>query len=175
MTPPAIALRPTTLADVALLAALHAEGPDEPWSTDAFARLLVLPGTVGRIAVVTTAQRNEPAGFVLARSAGGEAEILTINVARARRRQGIGLALMRAVVAADLHDATRLVLEVAAGNAPAQALYRAIGFAPVGRRIGYYGRADGSREDALIMAVALGAECANDSRIAQSTITCPKG
>ncbi len=174
MTRPGITLQPVTLADVAVLAALHAQGPDEPWSADAFARLLVLPGTVGRLAVVATAQGREPAGFVLARAAGGEAEILTINVARARRRQGIGLQLMRAV-AADLRDAQRLVLEVGAGNAPAQALYRAFGFVPVGRRFGYYARAGGSREDALVMAVAINAVCANESENDQSKIIGPKG
>jgi [ribosomal protein S18]-alanine N-acetyltransferase len=44
-----------------------------------------------------------------------------------------------------------MLLEVAAGNAPARALYAAAGFAEVGKRRRYY--PDGS--DALVLAAAL--------------------
>jgi ribosomal-protein-alanine N-acetyltransferase len=44
-----------------------------------------------------------------------------------------------------------LFIEVAAGNAPAQALYRSLGFEPAGARRAYYQAADGSAEDALVM------------------------
>jgi ribosomal-protein-alanine N-acetyltransferase len=46
-----------------------------------------------------------------------------------------------------LRKAAVMFLEVAAGNVAALALYRAAGFAEVGRRVRYY--ADGS--DALVM------------------------
>ena len=49
--------------------------------------------------------------------------------------------------------AERMFLEVAEGNAAARALYARTGFAGAGRRRGYYARADGSREDALILAL----------------------
>jgi len=175
MTPRPCALRAVTLADVAILAALHADGSDEPWSADAFARLLVLPGTVGRLAIVASAKGPLPAGFVLARCAGGEAEILTINVAKDWRRRGVGRALLDAGIAA-VGDAARLLLEVAEGNEPALALYRGIGFAPVGRRIGYYARAEGRREDALIMALPIDtAVGASSPGSIQSTVNQPKG
>ena len=48
--------------------------------------------------------------------------------------------------------ATRMALEVAVDNAPAIALYRALGFVTVGRRKGYYARAGGGAIDAAIMA-----------------------
>ena len=88
------------------------------------------------------------AGFVLARQAADEAEILMLAVLPAARRQGLGRRLVEACAAeAARHGATTLFLEVAAGNDAARALYRATGFAQVGRRRGYY--ADGA--DALVL------------------------
>ena len=80
-----------------------------------------------------------PVGFVLARLAAGEAEILTVAVARAHRRQGLGWRLMDAVLR-ELHAqrAEALFLEVDETNAPAIALYRRLGFFEVGKRPSYY-------------------------------------
>ncbi len=50
-----------------------------------------LPGTFGFL--------DARGGFILARSAGGEAEILTLAVAPAARRQGLGRALVGEVLA----------------------------------------------------------------------------
>jgi ribosomal-protein-alanine N-acetyltransferase len=44
-----------------------------------------------------------------------------------------------------------LVLEVAEDNSVAGALYAGLGFAAVGRRSGYYRRADGRAADAMIL------------------------
>ena len=46
------------------------------------------------------------------------------------------------------------LLEVRAGNAPAQALYERLGFREVGRRPGYYSQ---PADDALVLALELGA------------------
>ena len=76
-----------------------------------------------------------PVGFVLARLAAGEGEILTVAVARAHRRQGLGWRLMDAVLR-ELHGqrAEALFLEVDETNAAAIALYRRLGFFEVGKR-----------------------------------------
>lgn len=169
MTPLPFMLRPVSLADIRVLAELHASGPDEPWSADAFARLLVLPGTIGSIAIAD----ESPAGFVLARTAADEAEILTINVLPSWRRRGVGRALLGAVMSR-IGDANRLLLEVAEGNDSALALYRGCGFRPVGRRVGYYARPGGRREDALILAVELKATASTMDGV-QSTVNPPKG
>lgn len=80
-----------------------------------------------------------PAGFALARVAGGEAELLTLAVAPGARRRGLGGALVEAVCAwAAAAGAKALFLEVAADATGARALYAAAGFAEVGVRQGYY-------------------------------------
>jgi ribosomal-protein-alanine N-acetyltransferase len=87
-------------------------------------------------------------GFVLARVAADEAEILTLAVAADARRQGHGASLLaHAMAAAAARGAAAMFLEVAATNEAARALYTAAGFGEAGRRARYY--ADGG--DALIL------------------------
>ena len=132
----------------AALAALHALAfaPAERWDAAAFAVQLALPGVVGFVLA--------DAGFVLARVAADEAEILTLAVVPAARRAGLGAALLRAAeTAAHAAGGTKMFLEVAPGNTAARALYGAAGYAEAGRRRRYY--ADGA--DALVLARPLGA------------------
>ncbi|MBQ7693423.1 MAG: ribosomal protein S18-alanine N-acetyltransferase [Oscillospiraceae bacterium] len=78
-----------------------------------------------------------------------EGYISNVAVAPEKRRQGIGdaliLALLEICAALGLSFVT---LEVRAGNVPAIALYEKHGFARVGLRKNYYDR---PREDALLM------------------------
>ncbi|AQR63281.1 ribosomal-protein-alanine acetyltransferase [Brevundimonas sp. LM2] len=129
------------------LAALHAEAFDSPWSASAFAGLLGQPGVL---------LRAETDGFVLVQLAADEAEILTLAVRPSARRRGTGSRLVAAVSdrAFDL-GARRLFLEVAEDNAPARALYAALGFEPAGRRPCYYARSDGPPVDALLLVLNL--------------------
>lgn len=139
---PGAAPLPTVAADAPALARLHADAfpPEERWGAEAIAMMLGLPGGYGAWV--------PDAGFVLARVAGGEAEILTLAVVPAARRRGLGLALMRAAMeAAAAAGAAAMFLEVAEANAPARALYGGLGFAAVGRRRRYY--PDGG--DALVL------------------------
>ena len=130
------------------LAALHrACFPEDPWDADAIGRILALPGTSG----FTAWFDDQPVGFALLRNLGDEAEILSIGVLPKWRRQGIGRALLNAVVAAASGQSLgSIVLEVAIDNDAAHRLYRRSGFLGVGRRPGYY-RRPGARADALIM------------------------
>ncbi|WP_243634655.1 GNAT family N-acetyltransferase [Roseicella frigidaeris] len=133
---------PAGAADAAALAALHAEAfpPAETWGPDAIALMLGMPGAFGLWV--------PGAGFVLARAAGGEAEILTLAVRPPARRRGLGGALLAGALAgAVARGAAAMFLEVAAGNAAARALYAGQGFVEVGRRRRYY--PDGS--DALVL------------------------
>jgi ribosomal-protein-alanine N-acetyltransferase len=94
---------------------------------------------------------------MVARMTGAEAEILTIAVEPARRREGIGRALCEKLVALlRARGATRMVLEVGVQNKGARRLYDGLGFSTVGKRPAYYGKVGTKhREDALIMALQL--------------------
>ncbi|MFL1461646.1 GNAT family N-acetyltransferase [Roseococcus sp. DSY-14] len=118
----------------ARLAAIHADTfpRDEAWGEGALRTMLEMPGAI-------LAAEGED-GFLLARAAGGEAEILTLAVRPAARRRGVARRLLgSAAAAARSLGAAALFLEVAADNAPALALYGQAGFAPVGLRRNYYG------------------------------------
>ena len=120
--------------DAGPLARLHAACFPDAWSADAIRELFAGPGVFAFFL---------PDGFILTRAAGGEAEILTLAVATQAHRQGLGRLLVRIAArhAGEL-GADCLFLEVAADNIAAQALYRGLGFAPVGRRKAYYGGRD---------------------------------
>jgi len=120
--------------DVVVLAGLHATCFPDSWTAEAIRELFAGPGVFAFFL---------PGGFILARAAGGEAEILTLAVVPSARGRGHGRALVRAAAhhAAGL-GASALFLEVADDNIAAQALYRGAGFAPVGRRKAYYGGRD---------------------------------
>lgn len=130
-----------TPADLARLHAACFTVP-RPWAAGEFAALLAHPGCL---------LLTEPEGFALLRVAGDEAELLTLAVAPASRRQGIGRRLLAsACTAAAARGAQALLLEVAADNAAARALYAATGFAIAGRRPRYYRAPDGA-VDALVL------------------------
>ena len=78
-----------------------------------------------------------------------EAHIATVAVHPDFRRQGIGeQILLHALRAARAEGAQRAFLEVRAGNAAAQAMYRKYGFTVAGVRRGYY---KDNNEDAFLM------------------------
>jgi ribosomal-protein-alanine N-acetyltransferase len=144
-------VRPLDLEDSHILSVLHQEDFARPWTDGEFASLLAQKTVFGYAAIETGKPGSLPVGFVLARLAAGEAEILTIAVARARRGAGIGRQLMDAVLR-ELHAARAeaLFLEVDETNAPAIALYRRLGFRQVGNRPDYYKHGD-HRTGALVM------------------------
>jgi len=81
-----------------------------------------------------------------------EAHLLNLSVVPERRRQGVGLALLRHFFCvAKAHSAHDMFLEVRQSNLAAMALYESCGFRAIGRRRGYYAAAAG-REDAIVMA-----------------------
>ena len=130
-----------------VLAVLHAACFPQPWDAAALSALLVTPGTFAFA---------HDDGFVLARAAAGEAEILTLAVAPAARGKGLGRALLQAAIkkARDM-GAGAMFLEVGVDNPAALALYAGLGFAKVGARKGYY-----SGTDALVLRLPLSANIA---------------
>ncbi len=115
------------------MAAIHEASfpPRERWGADAMCMQLELPGAFGLI--------DPGGGFVLARVAADEAEILTLAVMPPGRRAGLGRALLAAAMAeARARGASAMFLEVAEENTAARALYADAGFAAVGTRPNYY-------------------------------------
>lgn len=128
----------------AALAGLHAQAFEASWSAAEFADLL---GQAGVFALAADDQ-----GFILMREVAGEAEVLTLAVAPAARRQGLGRALLAAALVECARRGVQSVfLEVAADNLAALDLYKAAGFARAGLRRGYYARSAGAAVDALIL------------------------
>jgi len=127
----------------------------EAWSRRQVGDALVLPHTHYLLAGADgrAPRLDEPAtGFVLSRGAAGEEELLLIAVHPEHRGKGIGRALIeRFIDAARLRGTERLFLEMRDGN-PAERLYRATGFEPVGRRRQYYRGARNGPLDAITYA-----------------------
>ena len=137
--------------DAAPLAALHAACFANAWDKVAIAQLLDTPGTFAF---------HHQDGFVMARAAGGEAEILTLAVAPAARGRGLGRALLQAAInKAQAMGAQTMFLEVGADNPHALALHAGLGFAKVGTRKAYYSSASGGT-DALVLRLSLPAKFA---------------
>jgi ribosomal-protein-alanine N-acetyltransferase len=134
--------------DAAAMASLHAASFQRGWSDGEFERLLLERSVVAHRAMMGRAL----AGFILSRMAAGEAEILSVAVASARRGRGLAGALL------DLHmrrlaglGVRAIFLEVDEDNTPARRLYERAGFREVGRRAGYYQRESGSTANALVL------------------------
>lgn len=133
----------------AALARLHAAAftTPRPWTAAEFAAFLTDP----RYFLLA-----ESAGFLLGSTVAGEAELLTLAVEPAMRRQGVARRLLAGFLSqAALRGATLAFLEVSADNGAALALYDSAGFRPVGRRKAYYLAPDGQRIDAVVLRRAL--------------------
>jgi ribosomal-protein-alanine N-acetyltransferase len=136
-------IRAAAPKDIPALARMHAASFCESWDEKSLRDLLESPGIFAFVALC---------GFVMARVAADEAEILTLAVEPAARRTGLGRALVvRAAERANADGARTMFLEVAVGNRAARALYDRLGFREAGRRKAYYA----ASEDALILRVDL--------------------
>jgi len=127
------------------MAGIHAECFAEAWESAFLFGLLQDPG-------VRAVMDDSGDGFAVVRTAADEAEILTLAVTLAARRQGLARALLAAATEAARADgARRMFLEVAAANWAARSLYSSADFVEIGRRPRYY--ADG--DDALMLSRVL--------------------
>jgi ribosomal-protein-alanine acetyltransferase len=135
-------IRPATPEDVPALVEIEEESFTQPhWTADDFRKD---DCTVAEI-------EGRVVGFLVSRQtfrgkAGDppEHEILNVAVSKSFRRRGIATHLLR-------HELARggaFFLEVRESNAAAQALYRTLGFAEIGRRPYYYQHPE---ETAIVM------------------------
>jgi ribosomal-protein-alanine N-acetyltransferase len=98
-------------------------------------------------------EKGEFAGFLIARCAADEAEILNLAVALQLRRRGLAAALFHAALAEFRKRGIRRVfLEVRESNLPAIRLYEKLGFFVTSRRPAYY---TNPSEAALVLSLDL--------------------
>ena len=112
--------------------------PNKPWSASDFADLK-------KSGCEIVASQN---GFIVYRCVADEAEIITIGVTPAARRNGIGSAML-CIIEKNIKNqgVKKIFLEVASNNIAGQKLYENNGYKVVGIRPKYY---DGI--DAILMA-----------------------
>jgi ribosomal-protein-alanine N-acetyltransferase len=134
--------------DAPALAALHGASFRRGWSEDEFERLLLDRSVLAHRATLG----RQPVGFIISRLAAGEAEILSVAVARTQQGRGLARRLL------DLHmrrlaglGVRTIFLEVDDDNLPARRLYARSAFRQVGRRDGYYPRPGSAAGAALVL------------------------
>jgi ribosomal-protein-alanine N-acetyltransferase len=127
----------------------------EAWNRRQVGDALTMPNTHYLLAGpdgLSPAPDDPAVGFLLSRGAAGEEELLLIAVHPEHRGNGIGTALIeRFIDVARQRGTERLFLEMREGN-PAERLYVALGFEPVGRRRQYYRSARNGPLDAITYA-----------------------
>jgi ribosomal-protein-alanine N-acetyltransferase len=145
-------LRLATPADAAAMSALHSAAFETGWSEQDFVTWL---SRKEGFAVIERRER-EAVAFGLALEAGDDAELLTIAVAEAERRAGIGRKIFEALDAeANKRSLKRWVLEVRHNNLAALSLYKSLGFVEISVRKAYYRTREGPA-DALVLVRAVG-------------------
>jgi ribosomal-protein-alanine N-acetyltransferase len=142
-------LRSVGRADLEPLARIHAHCfPDDSWDAPALSGVLAMAGAEARLAE----DGVRHLGLIFATVLGEETEVLTLGTAPEARRQGVARALLGDLYGRSIAlGATRVVLEVAADNSAALALYEAEGFRTIGLRHAYYVREKGPPIDAWLL------------------------
>ena len=145
--PGAVVERAETEADLDAVADLEGRCFTNPWTREMLARELAT-SDVAHVFVLRL-PGGVVAGFCSCWIVADELHVNTIAVDAAYRRQGLGLFLMRQVMAeASRRGAERATLEVRASNDAARLLYEQLGFSVSATRPNYYSQPD---EDALIL------------------------
>ncbi len=155
-----IALRHAALADLDAMVALdRAAFGASAWSRQLFEGEFAQVGTSRKILVAVDLASDDAAttmvGHAVGRYVADTADVNRVAVLPARRRHGVGSQLLAALVGeAESRGCDRVLLEVAADNTGAIALYVAHGFETIDRRPRYY---DGAVH-AVVMQRRLGHE-----------------
>lgn len=156
MSLPELRIRAAVADDIPAVVALEQRTEQAPhWSEADYAS--ILRGDSPRRCLLIAEFGGELAGFAVGKviSAGSEtlAELESVAVRGAVRRQGVGSALCAAVARwCRVQGAAALELEVRSASAGAIALYQRLDFEPVGRRRAYY---RDPVDDALLMRLKL--------------------
>jgi ribosomal-protein-alanine N-acetyltransferase len=159
-----VSLRQVDRLHAGVLSALHVEsfGP-AGWSETAVSEVLAMPGAFGFLVL----EGDAPLGFVLARLAADECEILALAVTPGARGLGLARALLEAALRRAAAGRARVVhLEVSEENRAARALYESRGFRKAGRRAVYYRGPGDAGSAALILSLMV---CEVDGKLEQGS------
>ena len=136
-------IREMRRADISSIALIEEAIFPAPWPEGVFSDELASSNRQ----YVVAADEGKIVGYGGLLTIAEDAHITTLAVVPETRRSRLGSKLMLALVDRAMAGGARhLTLEVRVSNAGAQRLYERFGFAPVGRRKGYY-----PDEDALVM------------------------
>jgi [ribosomal protein S18]-alanine N-acetyltransferase len=149
---PTVRLRPMTPADLPdVLDLEHELFADDPWTPEMFADEVTQPPQARMYLVAEAGAGSALAGYagMMFVPGGMQADVLTIAVRPGHWGQGIGSALLAALLdEARRRGCVQVFLEVRADNPRAQGLYQRRGFEEIGVRRGYY---QPSGMDAIVM------------------------
>jgi len=146
-----VSIRLATLGDLDGILRITRETHGSPtWSAQQFLEILAAASKCSTSRVVYVAASSlQLCGFCVASLAADQAELESVVVSAAQRRQGLGRELcLRALAWSREVGAQQLWLEVRESNAGAMALYQSMGFTVTGKRRSYYRDPE---EDALLM------------------------
>jgi ribosomal-protein-alanine N-acetyltransferase len=138
-----IEIRRLTYADLPRVVAIERASFPAPWSLAMFVLELSKPGGICLAAV----QDDDIAGYLVCSRYDAVWHLMNVAVAPERRRDGIGSALVQAMLDR-LPARAQVTLEVRRSNAGAIAMYERFDFRAAGVRRRYY---QDNGEDALIM------------------------
>jgi ribosomal-protein-alanine N-acetyltransferase len=146
--PPAgLVLRRAEKVDVDRVLEIEKEGFAHPWSRELVER--ELDHAWSRLLLAEDGPGGPVIGYIVFWIVHDEVHVLNVATTAAARRRGVGRALMAASEdEGRLRGARLSTLEVRRSNAPAIALYLALGYRQVGVRPNYYAE---EREDAIVM------------------------
>ena len=141
-------IRMATEDDLAAIMRIEHESFNAPRWTEENYRSMIFRGEARVYPLIGVAEvENETAGFVAAHILSGEeCHLESIAVAALFQRRGIARALVQWLL--KQAGPVPCLLEVRESNEPALALYRGLGFSPIGRRKNYYTH---PTEDALVL------------------------
>jgi [ribosomal protein S18]-alanine N-acetyltransferase len=137
-------IRRLTYADLPQIIAVERRAFPTPWSLAMFVLELSKPAGVCLAAL----RDGEMLGYLICSRYDTVWHIMNVAVDPARRREGIGSALLADLLRRIDGRGARFTLEVRESNVGAIELYKRFGFAPAGRRRRYY---QDNGEDAVVM------------------------
>lgn len=145
-------IRRMVMEDGAAIAELEYSLFRDAWSEKSILETVKQPGAI----CLTAEKAGRTAGYLLAYTAAGEAEIARIGVVKELQRQGVGRELIKTLETIGKQSGIkRILLDVRCKNKAARALYEREGFTEDGIRKSFYSNPE---EDAVLMSKVVSEE-----------------